>query len=91
MATVPGSPDPVTAIHPAFRPTQADFLQAAAIMHQQGKFQVAGDVVKFPTLADRYHTDPASLEDIRKSETQSTLMKALGSTAKVLPIKPEGN
>jgi hypothetical protein len=38
MATVPGTPDNVIGIHPAFRPTQADFLQAAAIMHQQGKF-----------------------------------------------------
>ena len=31
MATVPGQPDNVTTIHPAFRPTQANFLQAAAI------------------------------------------------------------
>ena len=42
MATVPGTPDNVIGIHPAFQPTQADLLQAAAIMHQQGKFQVAG-------------------------------------------------
>jgi hypothetical protein len=47
MATVPGTPDNVLGIHPAFKPTQADFLQAAAIMHglgkfDEGKFQMAG-------------------------------------------------
>ena len=35
MATVPGTPDNVSAIHPAFQPTQADFLQAAAIVHER--------------------------------------------------------
>jgi hypothetical protein len=44
MPTVPGTPDNVVGIHPAFRPTQADILQAAAIMHQQGKFRTAMDV-----------------------------------------------
>ena len=35
MATVPGTPDNVSAIHPSLQPTQADFLQAAAITHQR--------------------------------------------------------
>lgn len=55
MATVPGSPDPITTIHPAFRPTQADFLQAAAIMDQQGKFvtdERGQPVVETETVGD---------------------------------------
>jgi hypothetical protein len=35
MATVPGTPDNVSAIHPSLQPTQADLLQAAAITHQR--------------------------------------------------------
>jgi len=35
MATVPGQPDNITTMHPAFRPTQADFLQAMAIIQER--------------------------------------------------------
>jgi len=41
MATVPGTPNVVPMMPEWAKPTQADFLQAAAIMHGQGKFQVA--------------------------------------------------
>jgi hypothetical protein len=40
MATVPGDPDNVTPMMPKWaQPTTADFLQAAAIMHQKGRLQ----------------------------------------------------
>jgi hypothetical protein len=51
------------------QPTQSDFLMAAAIMHQQGKFgpggeyQVAGDVVPFP---DRGPPDAATRQRIQE-------------------------
>jgi hypothetical protein len=107
MATVPGEPDgnvtPLTgmlgtdmaALPKALQPTQGDFLMAAAIMHQQGKFgpggeyQVAGDVVPFPTATQRYEKDPKSLEDIRKIMTRDTLSRALGGTQNILPIAPK--
>ena len=52
MATVPGQPDNVTSMMPkALQPTQADFLQAAAIMHQQGKFAMAKPLSEQQILA----------------------------------------
>ena len=53
MATVPGTPDNVIGIHPAFQPTQADLLQAAAIMHGQGKFQTGMQVEPLETKEDQ--------------------------------------
>jgi hypothetical protein len=38
MATVPGDPPPPNLIPKELQPTQADLMMAAAIMHQQGKF-----------------------------------------------------
>lgn len=45
MATVPGDPSaPEQPTMPKWaEPTMADFLQAAAIMDQKGRFKVAGD------------------------------------------------
>ena len=86
MATVPGTPDNVIGIHPAFQPTQADLLQAAAIMHQQGKFQMAGDVVPFsrppPKPGEAY-------ESVQKGATRRTLSRVLEMESNVTPIKPE--
>ena len=46
MATVPGTPDNVVnLLHPSLRSTPMDALMAAAVMHQQGKFQVAANVL----------------------------------------------
>jgi hypothetical protein len=50
MATVPGDPSSTNVVDmlpQAFKPTVADFLQAAAIMHQKGRMQMAGDVLSF--------------------------------------------
>ena len=47
MATVPGTPDNVSAIHPSLQPTQADLLQAAAITHQRQQ-----QAMSFEPLAD---------------------------------------
>ena len=99
MATVPGDPtvpDNVVDLVPKhLQPTQSDFLMAAAIMHQQGKFgaggeyQVAGDVVPFPTATQRFESSPKSLEDIRKADTRATLSRVLGGTQNVLPMEPK--
>ena len=72
------------------RPTTADIITAAAKLHSEGKFQMAGDVVKFPTATQRFESRPASMEEIRKADTRATLSRALGGTQNVLPIKPEG-
>ena len=99
MATVPGEPavpDNVVDLVPKhLQPTQGDFLMAAAIMHQQGKFgaggeyQVAGDVVPFARKPLNLTSDPQQLDDYKKMMTRDTLSRALGGTSNVLPIKPE--
>jgi hypothetical protein len=67
MPTVPGQPDDsnvVNLVPKHLQPTQADFLLAAALMHQQGKFsdggeyQVAGDVVPFQPPAPSAPSPP---------------------------------
>ena len=94
MATVPGTPmqDDFGGIHPSLRPTQADLLLAAGIMHQQGRMQMAGDVVTMPGLYDRVKAEAEKDPDFaKKAATRATLMRAIGGGAKVLPIKPEGD
>jgi hypothetical protein len=102
MATVPGDPDnnvtPLTgmaALPKALQPTQSDFLMAAAIMDQQGKFgaggeyQVAGDVVPFKRAPLDLTGNDKQLDEYKKMMTRDTLSRALGGTANVTPIKPE--
>jgi hypothetical protein len=60
MATVPGTPDNVIGIHPAFQPTQADLLQAAAIMHQQGKFDPIARTLETPEQKEQRERDELS-------------------------------
>ena len=66
MATVPGQPMEDGGIPKELQPTQADLLMAAAIMHQQGKFQVAAST---PQL-------PASVEDALTAYDQGKLTGA---------------
>ena len=93
MATVPGTPmdqEDFGGVHPSLRPTQADLLIAAAIMHQQGKMQMAGDVVQMPGLYDRVKAEQTADPDFaKKAATRATLMRAIGGGAKVLPITPD--
>ena len=89
MATVPGIPDPTPSISGDMMPSQSDLILAAAIMHQQGKFQVAGDVVPFEKKPLNLTSDPQQLDDYKKMMTRDTLSRALGGTKNVLPIKPE--
>jgi hypothetical protein len=91
MATVPGDPNELRAdggIPAELQPTQGDLLMAAAIMHQQGKFQVAGDVVPFKKPPLDLTGDPKQLDEFNKMMTRDTLSRALGGGAKVLPMTP---
>ena len=89
MATVPGDPNDPTGQAPV--PPLPMLLMAGSIMHRQGKFQMAGDVVPFPTATQRFEKDPKSLEDIRKADTRATLSRVLGGTQNVLPMTPKGD
>ena len=83
---VPGSPDDnLGFLHPAFRPTQADLLQAASITAdmQQRRMQLAGEVVPFP------EPERITPEQTLKDRTSRVLGRALGKQ-NILPIKPEG-
>ena len=64
MATVPGTPDNVSAIHPSLQPTQADLLQAAAITHQRQQ-----QAMSFEPLADPKDEPPEDeAEKLRKQK-----------------------
>ena len=93
MATVPGDPmerDPVLeSIHPSLRPTQADLLLAAGMMHQEGRLQLAGDIVPFQRKPLNLIGSEKDLDEYKKMMTRDTLSRALGGGAKVLPIKPD--
>jgi len=47
MATVPGNPVDDGGIPKELQPTWGDIVMATSIMDQQGKFQVAGDVIPY--------------------------------------------
>ena len=90
MATVPGTPDNVTTIHPAFQPTQADFLQAAAIMHGQGKFASAtqaggADPARYQKSLQRdLLGQDLELETIRPSKSKQPLGEVLTPGQRVI-------
>jgi hypothetical protein len=80
------------------QPTQGDFLMAAAIMYQQGKFgaggeyQVAGDVIppeRLKTLRIQQNIKTMTEQSIRQRETHDVLSRALGGTQNILNIVPE--
>src|SRR5215813_11447548 len=94
MATVPGTPmqDATGGIPQELQPTQADLLMAAAIMHQQGRFQVAGDVIppeRLKGLRIQQNIKTMTEQSIRAGETRATLSRALGGTQNILPITPQ--
>jgi hypothetical protein len=95
MATVPGNPMDNGGIPPIFAPTRADILMAAA-MHQQRQMQLAGNVIdmtgpRYEQRVKQEYGEGADPDFYKKQATRSTLMRALGGGAKVLPIKPEGD
>jgi|SRR6516162_2893738 hypothetical protein len=79
MATVPGTPDNITTLHPAFRPTDADILQAASIVYgrqQAAESQVETDSSKGPQKLAAATPLPASIEDALTSYDKGQLNAA---------------
>jgi hypothetical protein len=100
MATVPGTPmqDTTGGIPRELQPTQADMLMAAAIMHQQGRMQLAGDVVPIKpggqpftygaTMPAGYATSRPSTDD--PGYRGALVRGVLGGSVKVLKPTPGG-
>ena len=74
-------------IPPDALPSQWQLYMAAAIMHGQEKFQVAGDVVPFNRPLPR---PGEAYESAQKGATRRILSRVLEMEPNVTPIKPEG-
>lgn len=67
-------------------PSEANLLMALSEMQKQGRFKVAGDVVPFRPFGKISNDPDAVKTKILSTQTQGTLNKALGISAKVLPM-----
>jgi hypothetical protein len=90
------------AIHPSLRPTQADILLAAGMLHQQGRLQqMAGDVLSFSYGGRKMSPSDVQFEQVPLTPTPSQGGYApagnVGSVArgvmggKVKILRPEGD
>jgi hypothetical protein len=73
MATVPGTPmddDAFGGIHPSLRPTQADLLLAAGIMHEQGHPAFAPPPQRLAMDTSKLGRMSTNIEDVRPSQPQ---------------------